>query len=116
MALTITSRDVDGVTIVTLQGDIVLGDESRTLRDKMKDLLDEDRKKLILDMSELSFIDSSGLGALVGIHHSANASGASLRLCNLGAKFKELLRITGLLSVFNVSSNEVEAMQCFAKT
>lgn len=115
MALKISSHDVNGVTVVTLHGDIVLGEESHSLREKMKDLLAEDRKKFVLDMSEMAFIDSSGLGALVGVHHSAKASGASLRLCNLGAKFKELLRITGLLTVFNVSTNEAEAIQSFAQ-
>ena len=114
MALKITSRDVDGVTIVALHGDVVLGEASSSLRDKVKGLLAEDKKKLVLDMSEMNFIDSSGLGALVGIHHSAKASGAALRLCNLGAKFNNLLRITGLLGVFSVSSNEAEAIQSFA--
>jgi len=79
MALKITSRDVDGITIVALQGDVVLGEESSSLREKMQGLLAEDKKKLIIDMSEMAFIDSSGLGALVGVHHSVNASGASLR-------------------------------------
>jgi len=115
MALKITSRDVDGITIVALQGDVVLGEESSSLREKMQGLLAEDKKKLIIDMSEMAFIDSSGLGALVGVHHSVNASGASLRLCGLGTKFKDLLRITGLLNVFNVSSNEAEAIQSFAQ-
>jgi anti-sigma B factor antagonist len=115
MALKLTNRDVDEITIVALAGDVVLGEESRSLRDNMKTLLDQDRKKLVLDMSDLSFIDSSGLGALVAIHHSAKASGASLRLCCLGAKFKELLRITGLLSIFHVSSDEAEAIHSFAE-
>ena len=79
MALRITSRDVDGITIVALAGDVVLGEESRSLRDNMKTLLDQNRKKLVLDMSDLAFIDSSGLGALVAVHHSANASGAAMR-------------------------------------
>jgi anti-sigma B factor antagonist len=114
MALTITSRDVDGVTVVVLHGDVVLGEASSSLREKIKVLLAENKKKLVLDMSEMKFIDSSGLGALVGIHHSAKASGASLRLCNLGAKFNDLLRITGLLGVFSVSCNEAEAIQSFA--
>jgi anti-sigma B factor antagonist len=115
MALKITKHDVDGVTVVAFAGDIVLGEETKNLRETIKGLLAEGKKKIVLDMGKVTFIDSSGLGALVGVHHSANLSGASLRLSNLGAKFKELLQITRLLTVFDVSDNESEAIRAFAK-
>jgi len=115
MALKITTHEVDGVTVVALDGHVVLGEETSSLRDKVKALLAEGKKKIVLDMKNVTFIDSAGLGALVGVHHSANTRGASLRLCNLGAKFKELLQITRLLTVFDVYNTEADAVRSFSK-
>jgi len=115
MALKISTHEVDGVTVVALDGNVVLGEETSSLREKMKTLLAEGKKKLVLDMKNVTFIDSAGLGALVGVHHSANTRGASLRLANLGGKFKELLQITKLLTVFDVSNSEADAIASFSK-
>jgi anti-sigma B factor antagonist len=115
VALKISNRDVDGVTVVALDGRIVLGEETNALREKVKGLLGEGKRKLVLDMSNVTLIDSAGLGTLVGVHQSASSRGASLRLCNLGAKFKELLQMTRLLTVFEVSSNEAEAVRALSK-
>jgi anti-sigma B factor antagonist len=115
MALKITTHEVDGVTVVALDGNVVLGEETSSLREKMKSLLDEGKKKLVLDMKNVTFIDSAGLGALVGVHHSAKTRGASLKLANLGSKFKELLQITKLLTVFEVANTEADAISSFSK-
>jgi anti-sigma B factor antagonist len=115
MALKITTHEVDGVTVVALDGNVVLGEETSALREKMKSLLDEGKKKLVLDMKNVTFIDSAGLGALVGVHHSAKTRGASLKLANLGSKFKELLQITKLLTVFEVANTEADAIASFSK-
>ena len=115
MALKITNREVDGVTVVALDGRVVLGEESSSLREKVKGLLAEGKQKIVLDLSNVTMIDSAGLGTLVGVHQSANTKGASLRLCNLGAKFKELLQMTRLLTVFEVSGTEAEAVRSFSK-
>ena len=115
MALKLSSREVDGVTVLALDGRIVLGEETNSLREKVKGLLAEGKRKLVLDMNNVTLIDSAGLGTLVGVHHSANTSGASLRLCNLGAKFRELLQMTRLLTVFEVSANEAEAVRSLSK-
>lgn len=116
MALKINSREVDGVTVVSLDGRIVLGEETNSLREKVKNLLAEGKQKLVLDMSNVTLIDSAGLGTLVGVHQSASTRGASLRLCNLGAKFRELLQMTRLLTVFEVSNNEAEAVRSLSKS
>jgi anti-sigma B factor antagonist len=116
MALRITTREVDGVTVVLLDGQIVLGEETNALREKVKFLLAEGRSKLVLDLANVTNIDSAGLGALVSVHSTASQRGVSLRLCNLGARFKELLQVTRLITVFDVSDNETEAVRAMAKS
>jgi anti-sigma B factor antagonist len=82
----------------------------------VKSLLGEGKKKLVLDLKNVSMIDSSGLGALVAVHSSAKAGGATLRLCNLGSRTNELLQMTRLLTVFEVSNSEAEAVSAMSKT
>jgi anti-sigma B factor antagonist len=115
VALKFTQREVDGVTVVALDGRIVLGEESNALREKIKSLIAEGKKKIVLNMENVTFIDSAGLGTLVAAHHSAKSQGASLRLCHLGVKFQEVLQITKLLTVFDVYNSEAEAVASFSK-
>lgn len=115
MALKMSTREVDGVLVLDLEGRIVLGDESSALREKVKSLLSEGKKAILLNLGHVSFIDSSGLGALVACHTTAKAAGATIRLCNLGSKFDELLQITKLYTVFEISDTEADALQAMAK-
>jgi anti-sigma B factor antagonist len=115
VALKMTNREVDGVSIVALEGRIVLGEESNALREKVKSLLAEGKKKIVLNMDNITFIDSAGLGTLVAAHHSAKSQGSSLRLCHLGSKFQEVLQITKLLTVFDVFDTEAAAVASFSK-
>jgi anti-sigma B factor antagonist len=115
VALKITVREVNGVTVVSLDGRIGLGEEANSLRDKVKALLGEGKNKLVLDMNHVTLIDSAGLGTLVGVHQSAKTRGASLRLCNLSSLVKDLLQMTRLLTVFDVSANENDAVQALSK-
>lgn len=115
MALKITERDVDGVIVLSLEGRIVLGEESNSLREKVKSLLAAGKKKIVLNMSNVTYIDSAGLGTLVAAHHSAKTQGTTLRLSNLGAKFQEVLQVTKLLTVFEVFDSETAAIQSFKK-
>ena len=115
MALKMNQREVDGVTVVALDGRIVLGEESNALREKINALVAEGKKKIVLNMDNITFIDSAGLGTLVAAHHSAKAQGASLRLCHLGTKFQEVLQITKLMTIFDVSNTEAEAVASFSK-
>ena len=114
MALKITTREMDDVAVVDLDGRVVLGEETSTLREMVKGLLAEGRKKIVLNVRNVTQIDSSGLGTLVGSHSSAQAAGASLRLCNLG-RFNELLQVTKLYTVFDVSETETDAVRAMAK-
>ncbi|HEY2121746.1 MAG TPA: STAS domain-containing protein [Candidatus Acidoferrum sp.] len=115
MALKMTSREVDGVTVIAMDGRIVLGEESNALREKVKALVAEGKKKVVMNMDNVTFIDSAGLGTLVAAHHSAKNQGASLRLCHLGTKFQEVLQITKLMTIFEVYNTEAEAVASFSK-
>src|SRR6202158_3463260 len=116
MALKITNREMDDVVVLALDGRIVLGEETVALREKVKSLLAEGKKKIVLDLKNVSMIDSSGLGALVAAHSSAKSGGAALRLCNLGSRTDELLQMTRLLTVFEVSNSEAEAVSAMSKS
>jgi anti-sigma B factor antagonist len=113
VALKINEREVDGIAVVGLDGRVVLGEESNALREEVKKMLSSGKKKIVLDMSNVSYIDSAGLGALVAAHHSARTQGASLKLSNLGKKFQEILQVTKLLTVFDVYPSEAAAISSF---
>jgi len=115
VALKITNREVDGVAVVALDGRIVLGEESTALRESVKTLLAANKKQIVLNMDNVTYIDSAGLGALVAAHHSARSQNASLRLSNLGSKFQEVLQVTKLLTVFEVFDSEAAAIRSFSK-
>jgi anti-sigma B factor antagonist len=113
VALKMNLREVDGIAVVGLDGRVVLGEESNALREQVKTMLASGKKKIVLDMSNVSYIDSAGLGALVAAHHSARTQGASLKLSNLGKKFQEILQVTKLLTVFDVYPSESAAISSF---
>lgn len=115
MALRMTDREVSGVTVLDLEGRIVLGEESNSFRERVKSLLANNRKKIVLNMANITYIDSAGLGTLVATFHSARSQGATLKLTNLGTKFKEVLQVTKLMTVFDVYDNEAAAIQSFGK-
>ena len=115
MALKIMSREVDGIAVVQMEGRIVLGEESNALREQVKNLLGASKTKIVLNMGNVTYIDSAGLGTLVAAFHSARGQGATLKLCNLGQKFQEVLQVTKLLTVFEVFDSEATAIQSFAK-
>jgi anti-sigma B factor antagonist len=116
MALRMASHEVDGITVLALDGRIVLGEETVALREKVKSLLAEGKKNIVLDLKNVAMIDSSGLGALVAAHSSAKSGGAALRLCNLGSRTNELLQMTRLLTVFEVSNSEADAVRAMSKS
>src|SRR5580692_8425310 len=106
-------REVDGVGVVALEGRVVLGEESNALREQVKSMLAAGQKKIVLNMDHVTYIDSAGLGTLVAAHHSARTQGASLKLCNLGTRFQEILQVTKLLTVFEVYDSEAAAISSF---
>jgi anti-sigma B factor antagonist len=115
VALKITDRVVDGVTVEALEGRIVLGEESNALREKVKSLLAAGQKKIVLNMAEVTYIDSSGLGTLVALHTSARTQGSSMKLSNLGSKFQEILQVTKLVTVFDAYPTEADAIGSFPR-
>jgi len=113
MTLKMTDRDVDGVSVVELDGRIVLGEESTSFREKLKSLIADGKKKIVLNMADIKYIDSAGLGTLVAAHLSSKNQGASVRLCHLGKKFHDVLQMTKLLTVFDVYDTEAAAVSSF---
>src|SRR5579859_2488616 len=113
VTMKMTNSEVDGVSVVTLYGRIDLGEESNSLREKLKSMLAEGKKKIVLNMNNIKYIDSSGLGTLVAAHVSAKTQGASVRLCNLGKKFHDVMQITKLLTIFDVYDTEAAAVSSF---
>ena len=114
MALRMTDREVNGVTVIDLEGRIVLGEESNSFREKVKGLLAAGKKKIVLNLANVTYIDSAGLGTLVATFHSARSQGAMLKLANLGQKFKEVLQVTKLMTVFDTYESEAAAVQSFS--
>ena len=114
MSLKITDSIVDGVSVVALSGRIILGEESNALREELKRLVAAGSTKIVLNMSEIDYIDSSGLGTLVAAHLSAKKAGVSVRLSNLGNKFHEVMQMTKLLTVFDVYDTEAAAVASFS--
>jgi anti-sigma B factor antagonist len=106
-------REAGGVTVLELEGRIVLGEESNAFRERVKTLLAAGKTKIVLNMGNVTYIDSAGLGTLVASHQSARTQGATLRLAQLGQKFMELLQVTKLLTVFDVYPTEAEAIKSF---
>jgi anti-sigma B factor antagonist len=108
-------RDVNGITVLDIDGRIVLGEESNGFREKVKGLLAANKKKIVLNLANVSYIDSAGLGTLVATFHSARSQGALLKLAHLGAKFREVLQVTKLMTVFDTYDTEAAAIQSFDK-
>jgi anti-sigma B factor antagonist len=115
VALKMTDHVVDGVAVVALEGRVVLGEESNALREKVKSLLAAGQKKIVLNMNNVTYIDSSGLGTLVASHTSAKSQGASMKISNLGSKFQEILQVTKLVTVFDAYPSEAAAISSFGK-
>jgi anti-sigma B factor antagonist len=115
VALQMANREVDGVAVVTLDGRIVLGEESTALREKVKGLLAGGNKKIVLNVDKVNYIDSAGIGMLVAVYHAAKSHGASLALCHLRPHFEGMLKITKLLTVFDTYKTEADAVHSLAK-
>jgi anti-sigma B factor antagonist len=114
MALDIMEKETSGVTVLVLSGRVVLGEESNQLRTKLKEVLGQGKTRLVLDLADVKYIDSAGLGTLVAGYTTAQNQGASLKLANLTKKFDEQLHITKLVTVFEVYNSIEDAVKSFA--
>ena len=113
MPLEIGIREVSHVTILDVKGRIVLGDETHQLRVAVRDLIEQGKKKIILNLAEVDYIDSSGVGELVGAFTAVRGSGGELKLLNLSQKVQDVLHITKLYTVFDVRDDEFKAVKSF---
>ena len=108
-----SNRQVADVTVIDLSGRLVLGDESKMLRDTLKNLAGQGQNKILLNLADVSYIDSSGLGALVGGYTTFASHHGQVKLLNLTKSIHDLLRITKLLTIFEVHSDEAAAINSF---
>lgn len=113
MQLKISSRTVDGILVLTCSGRIVFGEESSLLRDTVKQGIQNNNKKTVLNLGEVNYIDSGGLGTLVALHTTAHNAGTTIKLANLTKRVGDLLQVTKLLTVFDVHNSEYEALESF---
>ena len=115
MSVKVSTRQVDGVTILDLSGRITLGEGSVVLRDAIRDLLAKGDKNILLNLGDVSYIDSSGIGELVSAFTSVKNAGGELKLLNLTKKVHDLLQITKLYTVFDVKDDETTAVGSFTR-
>jgi anti-sigma B factor antagonist len=113
MSMKVAIRQVDGITILDLSGRITLGEGSITLRDSIHEVLAKGSKKILLNLGDTSYIDSSGIGELVSAFTSVKNAGGELKLLNLTKKVHDLLQITKLYTVFDIWDNEASAIGAF---
>jgi anti-sigma B factor antagonist len=116
MALTANVRHIGDVAVVDLDGRITLGESTGYLRDKLRDLLAQGNRKIVLNMASVGYVDSAGLGELVGLYITAKNQGGAVKLLNLQKKLSDLLSITKLQTVFETYDNEQRAVGSFGQT
>ena len=114
MSIQVTTRQVGDVSVVDVVGRITLGEGGITLRETMRGLVSKGNKKVLLNLGEVSYIDSSGVGELVAAFTTVTNQGGVLKLLSLTNRVKDLLQITKLYTVFEVFDSETSAVQSFA--
>jgi len=112
----IEERIVGNVTILDLKGKITLGEGDEALKDKINSLLHQDRKKLLLNLADVPYIDSAGLGEIVRTYTTVSRQGGSLKLLHLTKRITDLLAITKLLTVFETYDTEADAVRSFSSS
>ncbi|HWJ46501.1 MAG TPA: STAS domain-containing protein [Candidatus Udaeobacter sp.] len=113
MPILINSREVAHVTILDVRGRIVLGEEIHSLRDSVRNLIAEGKKKIVLNLADVDYIDSSGVGELVGAFTTVRNAGGELKLLNLTQKVHDVLHVTKLYTVFDIRDDEFTAVKSF---
>ena len=114
MSIKLTTRQVGDVNVVDVAGRITLGEGSSALRDTLRDLIAKNQKRILLNLGEVSYIDSSGIGELVSGFTTVTNSGGQLKLLGLTKRVQDLLQITKLYTVFDVHEDEVHAIRSFS--
>ncbi len=114
MSAKLTTRQVGDVTVVDVSGRITLGEGASALRTTLRDLAANGHKKLLLNLAEVSYIDSSGIGELVSAFTTVANQGGGVKLVNLTTRVKDLLQITKLYTVFDIYNDEAAGVSSFA--
>jgi anti-sigma B factor antagonist len=113
MSITTSTRQSGGVTIVDIKGRIVLGEESASVRDLVCDLLSKGQKQILINLADVDYIDSMGLGSLVGAFVTVRKQGGHLKLLNVNDKVIDVMQVTKLYTVFDIMEDEAEAVASF---
>ena len=114
MSVKLSTRQVGDVSVVDVAGRITLGEGSSALRDLLREMVGKGQKKILLNLGEVSYIDSSGIGELVSGFTTVTNNGGEMKLLNLNKRVKDLLQITKLYTVFDVHDEEAHAIRAFA--
>ena len=114
MQLKIMQRSVDGILVIACTGRIVFGEESSLLREEVKKAI-QDNKRIVLNLAEVNYIDSGGLGTLVALHTTALNAGTTIKIASLTKRVGDLLQVTKLLTVFDVQNSEKDALEAFRR-
>jgi anti-sigma B factor antagonist len=109
----ISTRQVEDVTVIDVSGRITLGEETSALRQIIHDLISQGKKKIVLNLADVSYIDSSGVGELVAGYAAARNQGGELKLLNLTKKVHDLLQVTKLYTIFDIKDDEYMAVKSF---
>ena len=115
MSVKLSTRQVGNVSVIDVAGRITLGEGSSALRETLRDLVAKNQNKILLNLADVSYIDSSGIGELVSAFTTAKNQGGELKLLNLTRKVHDLLQITKLYTVFDVKDDEASAIAAFKK-
>lgn len=111
--MNIKERVVEGVSILDISGKIVLGEGDVQIRERIKDLLADGQRKILLNLGDVNYLDSAGLGALIGSYTTVKRETGQLKLMNLTKRIQDILAITKLITVFDTFDNEKEAIASF---
>ncbi len=114
MSMKTRIRQANGVTIVDCKGRIDLGNGTMVLKDAVRELLSKGQTKILLNLGDVNYIDSSGIGELVSAFTTVRKQGGDLKLLNLTKKFNDILQVTKLYTVFNVQDDEAVAIKSFS--
>ena len=115
MSMKATVRQVDSVTVIDMSGRITLGEGCTQLRELIRELMGKGQNRLLLNLADVTYIDSSGIGELVSGFTTVSNQGGQLKLLNLTKKVHDLLQITKLYTVFDVHDDEAKAISAFEK-
>jgi anti-sigma B factor antagonist len=116
MNMTISTRQVGGITILDIGGRIVLGEEGASVRDVIRDLLNNGHKQILFNLGDVDYIDTIGLGSLVGAFTTVRKQGGDLKFLNLPEKFARVMQITQLYTVLDIINDEAAAVKSFSQS